>query len=93
MEIEKLIERLEKAKTDRSLSLDEMFDMVHECIKTKSWYNYLKWEQFNTYELIMYYGLMEDDDTTVWKEDTPEDEKKKGTADIERIIKCLVIRV
>jgi len=33
---------------------------------------------------------MEDDDTTIWKEETPEDEKEKGTAFIAEVRSYLV---
>lgn len=72
--MENLIKKLREAKT-----FDEQFEMVEEFIKPFSWYKFLDWEQFDVYELIRFYHLMEDDDTTVWKDDTPEEEKAKGT--------------
>ena len=72
--MENLIKRLREAKT-----FEEQLEMVEEYIKPLSWYKFLKWEQFNVYDLMMCYDLMEDDDTTVLKEETPNEEREKGT--------------
>lgn len=72
--MENAIKKFKEAK-----SLDELFAMVEEYIKQFSWYKFLKWEQFNTQDLMMCYDLMEDDDTTIWKDETPSEEKEKGT--------------
>lgn len=72
--MENLIKKLKEAKTS-----DELLAMVEEYIKPFSWYKFLKWEQFNIRDLMLCYYLMEDDDTTIWKDNTPTEEKEKGT--------------
>ena len=84
--MEKLFESFKTVKT-----FDEALKLIEEYIKPLSWYKYLKWEQFNIYDLMMCYDLMEDDDTTVWKEDTPEEEKEKGTEVIAAIRNKIII--
>ena len=84
--MENLIKSLETVKTFK-----EALEMIEEYIKPLSWYKFLKWEQFNMYDLMMCYDLMEDDDTTVWKEDTPNEEKEKGTEILVAIRKKIII--
>ena len=72
-------------------TFDEALKLIEEYIKPLSWYKYLKWEQFNIYDLMMCYHLMEDDDTPVWKEDTPEEEKAKGTEALTAVRNKIII--
>ena len=83
--MENIIEKLLSAKT-----FEEQLEITEAVFKEQSWYGFLKWEQFSIYDLIMFYECMEDDDTTIWKEETPEDEKEKGTAFIAEIRSHLV---
>lgn len=84
--MESLIKRLREAKT-----FEAQLEMVEEFIKPFSWYKFLKWEQFTVYDLMMCYDLMEDDDTTIWKEETPEEEKEKGTEIITAIVNTIIV--
>lgn len=83
--METLIKKLLEAKT-----FEEQLEITENAFKEQSWYNFLKWDEFTIHDLIMFYECMEDDDTTVWKDDTPEAEKEKGTAFIEEIRSHLV---
>ena len=74
MDIKNLLNTLDKAK-----SFEEQLALIENSIKDESWYSFLKWEEFNVYELFMFYEMMEDDDDTIWKEETPSEEKEKGT--------------
>ena len=85
-----IMENLFKAfKTVKTF--EEALKLIEEYIKPLSWYKYLKWEQFNVYDLMMCYDLMEDDDTTVWKDDTPEEEKAQGTEVIVAVRNKIII--
>lgn len=68
-----------------------MLAMVEEYIKPLSWYKYLKWEQFNIWDLMLCYDLMEDDDTTIWKDETPPKEKEEGAKVILAIRNQIVV--
>ena len=84
--MEKLLKALKNVKT-----FEEALEMIENYIKPLSWYKFLKWEDFNIYDLMMCYDLMEDDDTTVWKDETPNEEKEKGTEVLTAIRKQIII--
>ena len=86
--MENLINALKTVKT-----FEEALEMIENYIKPLSWYNFLKWEDFNIYDLMLCYDLMEDDDTTVWKEETPAEEKEKGTEVLIAIRKQIIITI
>ena len=73
MDVKNLLSKLEKAK-----SFEEQLALIENDIKNESWYSFLKWDEFNMWSLFMCYEMLEDDDTTIWKEETPEEERETG---------------
>ena len=73
MDIKNLLSKLEKAT-----SFEEQLALIDNDIKNESWYSFLKWEEFNMWSLFMCYDMLEDDDTTIWKEETPAEEREQG---------------
>ena len=84
--MENFIKNLKASKT-----VEEVCEKVETYIEQFSWFKFLKWEQFNVYDLLMCYDLMEDDDTTIWKEETPAEEKEKGTEIIVAIRNAIIV--
>ena len=83
--MEKLLEQFAKSTT-----FEEQCDYARVWMMAQSWDKYLKWDEFSARDLILFYPCMEDDDTTIWMDNTPEDEKAKGTEAIEYIFGKLV---
>ena len=73
MDVKNLLSKLEKAK-----SFEEQLALIENDIKNESWYSFLKWDEFNMWSLFMCYDMLEDDDTTIWKEGTPAEERETG---------------
>ena len=73
MDIKKLLSALDKAT-----SFEEQLALIENDIKEESWYSFLKWDEFNMWSLFMCYEMLEDDDNTIWKEETPEEEREQG---------------
>lgn len=73
MDIKNLLSKLEKAT-----SFEEQLALIENEIKNESWYSFLKWDEFNMWSLFMCYEMLEDDDTTIWKEETPAAERETG---------------
>ena len=73
MDVKNLLSKLEKAK-----SFEEQLALIENDIKNESWYSFLKWDEFNMWSLFMCYEMLEDDDTTIWKEETPAEERETG---------------
>lgn len=73
MDIKNLLSALDKAT-----SFEEQLTLIENEIKNESWYSFLKWEEFNMWSLFMCYEMLEDDDTTIWKEETPAEERETG---------------
>lgn len=73
MDIKNLLCELEKAT-----SFEEQLALIENDIKNESWYSFLKWDEFNMWSLFMCYEMLEDDDTTIWKEETPAEEREQG---------------
>lgn len=83
--MEKLVEQFERATT-----FEEQCDCAKAWMMEQSWGQFLKWEEFTARELILFYPCLEDEDTTVWKDNTPNEEKASGTEAIEYIVSKLV---
>lgn len=83
--MEKLLKQFDSATT-----FEEQCDYAREWMMAQSWDKFLKWDEFSARDLILFYPCMEDDDTTIWKDNTPEEEKAKGTEAIELIFSKLV---
>ena len=83
--MEKLFEKFAIATT-----FEEQCDYARAWMAEQSWDKYLKWDEFGPTQLILFYPCMEDEDTTIWKDNTPEDEKAKGKEAIEYIISKLI---
>lgn len=73
MDVKNLLALLNKAT-----SFEEQLVMVENHIKDEPWYNFLKWDQFNMWSLFMCYDMLEDDDDTIWKEETPAELREAG---------------
>ena len=73
MDIKNLLSALDKAT-----SFEEQLALIENDIKDESWYSFLKWDEFNMWSLFMCYDMLEDDDTTIWKEETPAEEREQG---------------
>lgn len=73
MDIKNLLNALDKAT-----SFEEQLALIENDIKDESWYSFLKWDEFNMWSLFMCYDMLEDDDTTIWKEETPAEEREQG---------------
>ena len=63
---------------DKATSFEEQLALIENEIKEEPWYSFLKWEEFNMWSLFMCYDMLEDDDTTIWKEETPEELREQG---------------
>lgn len=83
--MEKLLEQFANAAT-----FEEQCDYARAWMAEQSWGQFLKWDEFTARDLILFYPCLEDEDTTVWKDNTPEAEKAKGTEAIEYIVKQLI---
>lgn len=83
--MEKLLEKFAKATT-----FEEQCDYAKAWIMAQSWGQFLKWDEFTARDLILFYPCLEDEDTTVWKDNTPEAEKAKGTEAIQYIVSKLI---
>ena len=86
MDIKKLLCALDKAT-----SFEEQLALIENEIKNESWYSFLKWDEFNMWSLFMCYEMLEDDDSTIWKEETPAEEREKGTKILLTIRKEIVV--
>lgn len=73
MDIKNLLSALDKAT-----SFEEQLALIENDIKKETWYSFLKWEEFNMWSLFMCYEMLEDDDSTIWKEETPAEEREQG---------------
>lgn len=73
MDIKNLLSALDKAT-----SFEEQLALIENDIKDESWYSFLKWDEFNMWSLFMCYDMLEDDDDTIWKEETPAEEREQG---------------
>lgn len=73
MDIKKLLSALDKAT-----SFEEQLALIENDIKNETWYGFLKWDEFNMWSLFMCYEMLEDDDSTIWKEETPAEEREQG---------------
>ena len=73
MDIKNLLNALDKAT-----SFEEQLALIENDIKNESWYSFLKWDEFNMWSLFMCYDMLEDDDDTIWKEETPAEEREQG---------------
>lgn len=63
---------------DKATSFEEQLTLIENEIKDEPWYNFLKWDEFNMWSLFMCYEMLEDDDNTIWKEETPAEEREQG---------------
>ena len=84
--MEKLFKQFDVATT-----FEEQCDYARAWMAEQSWDKFLKWDEFSVKDLILFYPCMEDDDTTIWKDNTPEDEKAKGNKAIKDIESRLVV--
>lgn len=84
--MEKLFEKFATATT-----FEEQCDYARTWMAEQSWDKYLKWDEFTAMDLILLYPCMEDEDTTIWKENTPEEEKAKGNKAIKEIESKLIV--
>lgn len=73
MDIKNLLSALDKAT-----SFEEQLALIENDIKNETWYSFLKWEEFNMWSLFMCYEMLEDDDSTIWKDETPAEEREQG---------------
>lgn len=73
MDVKNLLAALDKATT-----FEEQLALIENDIKNETWYNFLKWDEFNMWSLFMCYDMLEDDDDTIWKEGTPAEEREQG---------------
>lgn len=85
MDIKNLLSALDKAT-----SFEEQLALIENEIKNEPWYSFLKWDEFNMWSLFMCYPMLEDDDNTIWKEETPAEEKAKGEAILKTIREQIV---
>ena len=86
--MEALLKKFDGAKT-----FEEQCDYAREWIEAQSWGGFLKWGEFTARDLILFYPCMEDEDTTIWKDNTPAEEKETGKKAIEYIVSKLVSTV
>ena len=84
--MEELFNKFDMAKT-----FEEQCEYAKAWIMEQSWGGFLKWEEFSVRDLILFFPCMEDEDTTVWKDGTPEEERVKGTKAIKEIDGKLII--
>ena len=83
--MEELLQKFASAKT-----FEEQCEYAKEWMMEQSWGKFLKWDEFSPANLILFYPCLEDEDSTVWRDNTPEDEKERGTEAISHIVKELV---
>lgn len=86
MNIKSLLQTLKKAT-----SFEEQLALIENEIKNETWYSFLKWDEFNMWSLFMCYEMLEDDDSTIWKEGTPAEEREQGTNILLTIRKQIVV--
>ena len=63
---------------DKATQFEEQLALIENDIKNEPWYNFLKWDEFNMWSLFMCYDMLEDDDDTIWKEETPAELREAG---------------
>lgn len=83
--MENVINDIKNAKT-----FEEQLEITERAFKEQSWYGFVKWEQIKIFDLILMYECFEDDDTTIWNDETPAEEREKGTAYIQMLRSHLV---
>ncbi|MBQ9228959.1 MAG: hypothetical protein IJ168_09040 [Eubacterium sp.] len=73
-------------------TIDRIYLLFESEMKKESWYKYLKTDEFTTSELMLQYECFEDDDDTIWRNNTPDGERETGTKDILALRSLIVMR-
>ncbi len=81
-----------KRKLKKAKSMQEQFALIEENIKEQKWGHYIKWDKISIKTMMLMFEAINDDDTSMWKDETPEEIKELGNKYILDLRK-LVVRV
>lgn len=81
-----------KTKLKRAKTPQEQFELIEKDIKEQEWGHFIKWDKVNIKTMMLLFETINDDETSMWKDETPEEIKEKGNEYILGLRK-LVVRV
>lgn len=81
-----------KTKIKRAKTPQEQFKLIEENIKEQEWGHFIKWDKVNIKTMMLLFETINDDESSMWKDETPEEIKEKGNRYILDLRK-LVVRV
>lgn len=83
--MKELIKELKKVNT-----YEKGLELIENCIKPTSWYDYLRWDKFDFWGLMLRYDR-KSFYTIIWKDGTPPEEIKKGAKVLLKLQSKLIV--